>query len=193
MRYSWVWGWDLAEWCGWNLAEWWMRSSRFCGWDLAEFVEWDLAEWCGWDLAERCGWDLAEFVDEIYPVMWVRFSRVMWNVACDLAEWWMRSSRVCGWDLAQWCGWDLAEWWCGWYLSESWMGSGRVIWMRSSRVMRMRTSRVCGVRSSRLMDGCDIAEWWLTANAKVATVLGSIPAFTNTKEIRGAARQSSVE
>ncbi len=109
----------------------------------------------------ECGWDLAE--------SWMRFSRV-----------WMRSIAECGWDLAEswtWdlaeCGWDLAESWtwdlaeCGWNLAESW------IWDLAE----------CG---------WNLAEWLqrLTANAKVAAVLGSIPASSDNSGIWEAAEEA---
>ncbi len=58
------------------------------------------------------------------------------------------------------------------------------LWMRSSRLW-MRSSRV---------SGWDLAEWFerLTANAVIATVLGSIPASSDTMNLRGG-RWSSVE
>ncbi len=86
---------------------------------------------------------------------------------------WMRSSR-CGRDLTL-CGWAPAEF--------LWMRSSRVVWMRSSRVcvdeiypsVWMRSSRVCG---------WDLAECLerLTANAVVATALGSNRASSDTVE-----------
>ncbi len=64
----------------------------------------------------------------------------------------------CGWDLAE-CGWDLAE--CGWDLAES--------------------------RWDLAVCGWDLAEWLelLAVNAKVVTVLGSIPASSDKVESEG--------
>jgi hypothetical protein len=70
---------------------------------------------------------------------------------------------------------------CMWMKSSRvWMRSSRV-WMRSSRVW-MRSSRPW-LRSSRVC-GRDLAQWLerLTANAIVATVLGSIPTSSDTVE-----------
>ncbi len=78
----------------------------------------------------------------------------------------------CGWDLAE-CGWDLAESeWdlaeCGWNLAESG-------WYLAE----------CGWDVAEC--GWDLAEWLepLTANAVVATVLGLIPASSDTVEYVG--------
>jgi hypothetical protein len=65
---------------------------------------------------------------------------------------------TCGWDQAE-CGWDLAE--CGWDLAEGGWDLADCEW--------------------------DLAEWLerLTANTVVATVLGSIPASSDTVESEG--------
>jgi hypothetical protein len=92
----------------------------------------------------------------------------------------MRSSRVVD-EIQPSCGGDLAE---------LWMRSRRV-WMRSSRVW-MRSNRVVDemaelwMRSSRLwMRSSRVVIERLAANAKVATVLGAIPASSDAVESEG--------
>jgi hypothetical protein len=66
-----------------------------------------------------------------------------------------------------------------------WMRSGRIMWMRSSLVVWMRSSRVVWMRSSRVVWMRSSWLECLTANAVVATVLGSIPASSDTVESEG--------
>ncbi len=99
---------------------------------------------------------------------WMRSSRegmISSLVWMQSSRGWMRSSRVSGWDLAE-CGLDLAG--REWDLAE------------------------CGWDLA--VCGWDLAEWLerLTANAKVVTVLGSIPASSEHTGIWVAANEAQL-
>ncbi len=120
-------------------------------------TSWDLAEF-GWDLAE-CGGDLAECGWDL-----AECGRNLAECGWDLAE--------CGWDLAE-CGWDLAV--CGWDLADSIYDLAECGWDLAK----------CGWDLAWC--GWDLASWLdrQTANNEDATVLGSIPVFSDTMESEG--------
>ncbi len=70
---------------------------------------------------------------------------------------------------------------CGWDLAQLWMRSSRV-WMTSSRVADEIQPR-CGWDLAECE--WDLAEWLQRLNPKVATILGSIPASSDTEEYEG--------
>ncbi len=112
------------------------------------------------------GWDLAELG---MRSAWI-VDAISPSWGWDLPELWMRSSRVMD-EICPSCGWDLAEY-------------------------QMRAIAEMWMRASRVLDECgwDLPEWLdgLTANSKVAKVLGSIPASSDTVESEGLADEAMV-
>ncbi len=106
------------------------------------------------------------FLAYLHACPWSLLRKISLNVATGdsfFREYWLRIIQytICtvsarGWDLAK-RGWDLAK--RGWDLTK--------LWMRSSQV----------VRASGCLAYCSINKW---LNAKVATVLGSISASSDT-------------